>query len=316
LARRFVEKFDLVMPIRIRVLIDGYAEVEEMAFPSSVGCDAVVVLDRSPPILFLNALRPVVRQRFTLAHELGHLVLPWHAGPTVCEPLGRLSTPGNSGAEGEANVFASEVLVPRRELDAAQGPTAPTERLNLALAAEVSDPATVRAVADSLEPGYVLALCDPGRSVVSVSVSPGTHTPTPYPGEQLDARRYRRDADDYSIVRVNTRDVHWWYLAPPTRAAQSQESRSEELLAVILADMTAAVGSDEVARAQKSVAGIIGACFGRSSAAEADELVAEFRQRFVGRERLRSVVDHNLFASFLWSRAEELAERRRNQSDS
>jgi Zn-dependent peptidase ImmA (M78 family)/DNA-binding XRE family transcriptional regulator len=51
------------------------------------------------PIVLLNATAPTDRQRLTLAHELGHLVL--HANPAACDDV-----------EAEADAFAAEFLLP------------------------------------------------------------------------------------------------------------------------------------------------------------------------------------------------------------
>ena len=56
---------------------------------------------RLPPIFFINKDTPSDRLRFTLAHEIGHVVM--HRHPT-------------NNMEGEANQFASEFLMPRREI--------------------------------------------------------------------------------------------------------------------------------------------------------------------------------------------------------
>jgi Zn-dependent peptidase ImmA (M78 family)/transcriptional regulator with XRE-family HTH domain len=54
-----------------------------------------------PPILFLDRGKPMDRCRFTLAHELGHIVM--HTVPTP-------------DAEREADRFAAEFLMPEREI--------------------------------------------------------------------------------------------------------------------------------------------------------------------------------------------------------
>jgi Zn-dependent peptidase ImmA (M78 family) len=55
-----------------------------------------------PPLFFINDRLPMDRARFTLAHELGHLVM--HATPPVGD------------CEVEANEFASEFLMPAAEI--------------------------------------------------------------------------------------------------------------------------------------------------------------------------------------------------------
>jgi Zn-dependent peptidase ImmA (M78 family) len=58
-------------------------------------------LDGGLPLLFVNADAPADRVRFSLAHELGHLVL--HERPTET-------------MEDEANAFASSFLMPRQDI--------------------------------------------------------------------------------------------------------------------------------------------------------------------------------------------------------
>ncbi|MBR9852355.1 XRE family transcriptional regulator [uncultured Sulfitobacter sp.] len=54
-----------------------------------------------PPCIFLNRNMPADRQRFSLAHELGHVVMHQVPSPDM---------------ENEANVFASALLMPARDL--------------------------------------------------------------------------------------------------------------------------------------------------------------------------------------------------------
>lgn len=59
-----------------------------------------------PPLFFVNTEAPPDRVRFSLAHELGHVVM--HAMPTP-------------DMEREADVFASEFLMPEREIKSSLG---------------------------------------------------------------------------------------------------------------------------------------------------------------------------------------------------
>lgn len=85
------------------------------------------LLYRSPgtaPIVGVNSSNPKVRQRFTVAHELGHLKL--HEGhELIIERLVRLnfrdatSSTATNQQEIEANRFASELLMPAELLERA-----------------------------------------------------------------------------------------------------------------------------------------------------------------------------------------------------
>lgn len=63
--------------------------------------DAFSMWNAETPFVFLNTMKSCERSRFDAAHELGHLVLHRHAGPSGQE------------AEREANAFASALLMPR-----------------------------------------------------------------------------------------------------------------------------------------------------------------------------------------------------------
>lgn len=66
------------------------------------GIDAVGMRQQGmPPMIFMNSAAPTDRVRFTMAHELGHLIMHW--------------TP-SADMEREADRFASELLMPERDI--------------------------------------------------------------------------------------------------------------------------------------------------------------------------------------------------------
>ncbi len=72
--------------------------------------------DDGKPVIGVNSLHPPKRQRFTIAHELGHLVLHAKDGIHIDETLPMFRTGRSSLAiddkEIEANQFAAELLMP------------------------------------------------------------------------------------------------------------------------------------------------------------------------------------------------------------
>jgi Zn-dependent peptidase ImmA (M78 family) len=74
----------------------------------------------------VNSFHAPVRQRFTIAHELGHLLL--HEGkPVIVEKVMRVNLRGPTASLGtdseerEANAFAAELLMPAKHIDRAVG---------------------------------------------------------------------------------------------------------------------------------------------------------------------------------------------------
>lgn len=68
--------------------------------------DAYSLWRNDQPYVFLNTLKTAERSRFDAAHELGHLVMHRHTGSS------------HSGAESEADAFASAFLMPPDDLKA------------------------------------------------------------------------------------------------------------------------------------------------------------------------------------------------------
>ena len=61
--------------------------------------------------IFYNSVLPVGRQRFTVAHEIGHLVLG-HVGRGRVTTINREPSPQDSQEETQANQFAARLLAP------------------------------------------------------------------------------------------------------------------------------------------------------------------------------------------------------------
>jgi Zn-dependent peptidase ImmA (M78 family) len=81
--------------------------------------DGFVQLDCDSEVITINdsakdGYNP--RHRFTLAHELGHVAIPWHAGTIRCKTDDPTVVVGQKSLvdsqEREANAFASELLIP------------------------------------------------------------------------------------------------------------------------------------------------------------------------------------------------------------
>ena len=82
---------------------------------------AIIEIENKPAIAVLNRAKPIQRQRFTLAHELGHIFLKqskrdlYDAEQSRLDaenPMARTKPP----KEVEADIFASELLIPYEQL--------------------------------------------------------------------------------------------------------------------------------------------------------------------------------------------------------
>jgi Zn-dependent peptidase ImmA (M78 family) len=127
LADRLLERHNLAPPYDLEKLVLLYADIDYLEFPVEADGISLGLKKIDKPKIYINSKRHLVRQRFTLAHELGHVIIPWHTGNiishntnfSVYEENGDVVTNFNSREdydyrqiESEANRFAAELLLP------------------------------------------------------------------------------------------------------------------------------------------------------------------------------------------------------------
>jgi Zn-dependent peptidase ImmA (M78 family) len=82
---------------------------------------AIIEIENKPSIAYLNKAKPIPRQRFTLAHELGHIFLKHSKrdfyNAEESREIGDEETDhAKPPQEKEADAFASELLIPNDKL--------------------------------------------------------------------------------------------------------------------------------------------------------------------------------------------------------
>lgn len=115
MAARLIERLGLTPPIDVETLCRGFATLTFKDFPTDIDglCLDLKVRGKTPKV-WVSKNMPTVRKRFTLAHEIGHIVIPWHAGTIVDDiDAPRSEERGKyREMEAEANRFAAELLMP------------------------------------------------------------------------------------------------------------------------------------------------------------------------------------------------------------
>ena len=106
-------------PINLKHVVEvkGFVYMEVDTFPDNVS--ALFIAKGGQNYALVNAKHHPNRQRFSLAHELGHIILQ-HKGVDLEEDVSTIDTPPeNSGdsrrrdpREKEADIFASALLIP------------------------------------------------------------------------------------------------------------------------------------------------------------------------------------------------------------
>ena len=102
-------------PVDVVRIAQQYAGVVFKSLDEEVS-GALIPLNAQQYTILVNANQAPVRQRFTVAHELGHLILHAYTSPhadRVFRFRDAQSSQGVAAEEIQANQFASELLMPK-----------------------------------------------------------------------------------------------------------------------------------------------------------------------------------------------------------
>jgi hypothetical protein len=312
LARRLISKYSLKPPIKILNLAENYASVESLEIPFDV--DGITIkLRGTVPRILLNSLNTNLRRkRFTLAHELGHVIIPWHFG-TIIDDDTELIHLHYHPVEAEANRFASELLMPsawiQEIVDHFDNPQAIID--GVVEGADVSFQAAIIRTVAFLTPGLVYAqLSDVGK-VISSGKSPNTPVYPPEWGKRVDPASLYPFSEDQFSFRQGGCTYFWWRFPDRVEIEDVGDPRDwREILNNIVED----IGVPQSARGKfkQSINGIIASRHDmerRSGTPLAEALLAGCITRFRSDPQLRSFVAHRDFEAFLSKRVTELSKK-------
>jgi hypothetical protein len=310
LATRVRLRYKLPFPIDVVLLARTFADLEEDNLPANV--DAIVLHEgpsRARPLILLDPRRPPTRKLFTIAHEVGHLVIPWHVGTMACHVDRRLSFPDRlyASTEAEANRFASALLMPSdwvREVVKAT-PLAFDPIYDEFRKIGVSKIAATLRLVQFLPEGYVFAVCDEHGVVDFAGTSPESRVSPPSRGSVLDASSFDRDASiRWTGEASSKQSIFWWgfsEIATPPLIVENMDAKS------LLKEIVSAVDPSIREKLYKQISSITGAARGSRKLGSSAELYNLFVQRFVGRTDVNvAVQNHPRLKEYLLVRAIEL----------
>jgi hypothetical protein len=256
-----------------------------------------------------------VRQRFTIAHELGHILLPWHIGDAfLCETRSARGFDVQGDVvdpEPEANRFAAELLVPTEWLTArvaSLGSASVSPLIDEIKAAGVSAYVACLRLLDVLPTGH--AFCITAGGVIRMSGQTRGTGVLPYHSEDLDRTRLDQWAHLVEDITYGPARVTWWtYRGAATVTEYAADPRSwREVLADLLDRHARA--EPERGKILRSLNGVIAAANGvarREGVSDAAALYVRFRGRFAKARALPDALLHDPdFDILLHKRAEAL----------
>ncbi|WP_307075988.1 ImmA/IrrE family metallo-endopeptidase [Arthrobacter pascens] len=162
--------------------------------------------------VYIRATDNLLRERFTMAHELGHLLLPWHLPSANCEVgEGALDLPTFS-LEEEADVFASCLLVPDAWLlhQVDRSGDDMSQLLRELNAAEVTTAAALQALRRYLLAGWVFVSYGERQRIMPTR---GTRLPN-VPADKL-VEVLASECFAHGEASLNGFPVYWYQMVEP-----------------------------------------------------------------------------------------------------
>ena len=109
-------------PIPVQQIAEGIGCLVKAFRDDTDGVSGVFMMNNNTPMIGYNSNQSEVRQRFTIAHELGHYILHNNNDPkevfvdhkTLALFRDENSSTGSSKIEQQANAFAAALLMPER----------------------------------------------------------------------------------------------------------------------------------------------------------------------------------------------------------
>jgi hypothetical protein len=293
----------------LEVLVREFADLEIVDLPFEL--DGITVNLKVPgtrPRILLKLIDNQRRMKFTLAHELGHIVIPWHMGTIIDEV--EFSEVGMSDLywrhEAEANRFAGELLMPSIWVDdlIASNRAPPLIIKNICDVVGVSVDAALYRVCARLPRGHLYVRLDRKGNVIRSGKTLGTVSDPPVSNGIVDGPP-RMPILDHWEIKIDDTALHWWSVNENADMPKIRPTDDWRVLLQKILDDIKEIG--EPSNLWGSINGVIAATNSmvrRSRAVE--ELYSAAYTRFSQDKRWGLLVNHRLFSRFLASRVREL----------
>lgn len=302
MARRVLAIRNLLPPFDLQSLASEYGELDYLNLPYGVDGITIGIGSAKKPQILVNAAAPLTRQKFTLAHELGHIVIPWHTGTIVSHLDTHRSDAAYAQMETEANRFAAELLMPSdwlaQQFESANSVEAYFRTVQATVG--TSREATFYKLFQYLRPPIICVQVDSNLRIVKGQRSPSAPS-LPAPNTLADQHAFVADNRYEQFEIQGERFVSWTFVGRDIDEVDPRPWR--DIYNEILDD------TGMQARLQSISAILAGACHKCRNQSEHETCGAVFRA-FDNYKDYETVVRHRLFEQYVIKRVRELKQRR------
>ncbi|HHQ4514072.1 ImmA/IrrE family metallo-endopeptidase [Aeromonas veronii] len=315
-AKRLHVKYKLSLPVDLDRLAKKYATLTYTSIPFRIdGVSADLKVTGKRPRIFVNADMPKKRQRFTLAHEIGHVVIPWHTGTIFDSTMISESacTIDYWVMEQEANAFATELLMPTDWINGLveeNEDTISSLHRKIVKTADVSYIAACLRLIQFLPNGYVFVAVDHSGKVQYSGKSKGTIASPLSRGEILDLDNHYTYSVSKSFFETKS-SIYYWFQLPTDMELPNADGSCDwqTVLKSILHDLE--FDSSVKTKMTQQLNGVLG--FANSLVKRNDlskeGLYSACIQRLEGKHSLAPLTHHPDFPKFLSAKINDLIEK-------
>jgi hypothetical protein len=298
MANRVLAIHKVTPPFDLDHLAVHYGDLEYHAFPFAVDGITIGIGGGARPKILINSTIPLTRRKFTLAHEIGHIVIPWHTGTIVSH----IDPDGVDVAyremEAEANRFAAELLMPTTWLIEEFGHAGSVQQYFRSVLAKVgtSKEATFYKIFRDLPCPLICVQVDHASRVLNSQRS----TSAPYPPDRdefIGPETFKSEHRFESFELDGQRYCSWVFIGREIEELDHRPWR--EVYSQILDDtgMKASL---------QSISAILAAAFHKSKSQTEAEICGAIIRTFDDREGYQAVRQHPLFEQYVIKRVKEL----------
>jgi Zn-dependent peptidase ImmA (M78 family) len=313
MARKITKLHSLDFPIDLEALIEKYADLSFKNIPID-GVDGVCLNLKSSSKrqkVIVNSSIPKTRQRFTMAHELGHIIIPWHVGNIIDqinynipeEFVSVMSGYEYQEMEREANRFAAELLMPQDWIILKLSTLSIGQLHKMLTETALVSP---QAAAFRLLDVFTFDVCFCAERNGVVVYSGKTHETTAFVQEQGD--EFKEDfypyIEEYSKFSSGSTIIHWWRLKTKLDFNGYGAESWREVLNTILEEV---YPNHNLSKLKMSINGIVGSANSlakRKSTYSPEKLTSDVYNK-LRRDEYVLFYKHPRFEEFVYKRVIE-----------
>lgn len=309
LANLIIKRNGLKPGFGIQEFLASQADLRFGKIPDDVDGISINLKSKdSRPVVIISTELPPARQKFTMAHELGHIFIPWHIGTIFSHTNENHAYASRlyHDCEVEANRFAAELLMPSEWVKSILSTKHPKEALTtIKKIAGTSTVATFYKVGSLISDEYIGVLTNFNGKVVS-SVSNNPRLKTPANGELLKEQAVYKSASEVELS-INEHNAIYWLKYSNVITPKDYDQRSwREILNLIIEELNL----------DKKIGIRIVACISvlNKPGVMHKEFFLKARQRIASDNNFFEVSKHPDFELFLAKRIDEQIHNRGNKS--